>query len=72
MCDGLFGSTKGSIINFLVYYDRMTIFHTSIDASNKIHDSNYILSLMRNIINEIGEEYIIQVIIDNTAHLHQI
>ena len=68
MYDGWSGPTRRSIINFLIYYDKVTIFHTSIDASDKIHDSNYILGLMRDVVDEIGEEYIIQVVTNNGAN----
>ena len=67
MCDGWFGPTR-SIINFLVYCDRMTIFHNSVDASDKIHNSNDILDLMRDVVDEIGEEYIVQVVTNNGAN----
>ena len=67
MYDGWSGPTR-SIINFLVYCDRVTIFHNSIDASYKMHDSNYILDLTRDVVDEIGEEYIIQIVTDNGAN----
>ena len=42
MCDGWTGSTKLSIINFMVYSKGSTIFLKSIDASDKIKDNKYI------------------------------
>ena len=49
----------------------MTIFHTSVFASDKIHDSSYILGLRGDIVDEISEQYIIQVITDNGTNYMQ-
>ena len=42
MCDGWTRPTKLSIINFMVYSKRSTIFLKSVDASDKIKDNKYI------------------------------
>ena len=34
MCDGWTGPTKMHIINFLVYSNRGTVFHKSVDATD--------------------------------------
>ncbi|MQM15141.1 hypothetical protein Taro_048078 [Colocasia esculenta] len=46
MCDGWSGTTKSSLLNFLVYCDRQVFYHKSVDASNHIHNHQYILQLM--------------------------
>lgn len=43
-----------TIINFPVYCNRRIVFHKSIDASNKIHDANYVEVLMDLVIEEVG------------------
>ncbi|MQM08329.1 hypothetical protein Taro_041186 [Colocasia esculenta] len=46
MYDGWSGTTKSSLINFLVFCDRQVFYHKSVDASNHIHNHQYILQLM--------------------------
>ncbi|XP_038972160.1 uncharacterized protein LOC120104679 [Phoenix dactylifera] len=65
MCDGWTGPTKRAIINFLTYCDTKTFFHKSVDASDKVHNASYILRLMEEVIDQIGEENIVQVVTDN-------
>ncbi|MQL91191.1 hypothetical protein Taro_023796 [Colocasia esculenta] len=65
MCDGWLGITRSSLINFLVYCDRQVFYHKSVDASDRVHNYEYILSLMREVVEEIGEQYIVQVVTDN-------
>ncbi|MQM02666.1 hypothetical protein Taro_035441 [Colocasia esculenta] len=68
MCDGWSGTTKSSLINFLVYCDRQAFYHKSVDASSHIHNHQYILQLMEQMVAEIGEEYIVQVVTDNDSN----
>ena len=65
MCDGWTGPTRRSIINFLTYYDEKIFFHKSIDASDKVHNAVYMFGLIEEMIDSIGEQNIMQVIIDN-------
>ena len=65
MCDGWTGPTRRSIINFLTYCDGKTFFQKSIDASDQVHDASYILRLMEEVIDQVGEHNVVQVITDN-------
>ena len=65
MCDGWIGPTRWSIIKFLTYCDGKIFFHKSIDTSDKMHDAAYILDLMEEMIDSVGEQYVMQVITDN-------
>ena len=65
MYDDWTGPTRRSIINFLTYYDRKILFHKSIDASNQVHDTSYVLRLMQKVINQVEEHNTVQLIIDN-------
>jgi hypothetical protein len=65
MCDGWTGPTRRSIINFLTYCDGKTFFHKSVDASDRVHDARYILGLMEEVIDSVGEQNVVQVITDN-------
>ena len=78
MCDGWTGPTKLSIINFMVYCKGSTIFLKFIDASENIKDnkclsiicnklynicfSNFLYSLLKDVIKEVGEANIIQLV----------
>lgn len=68
MCDGWSGPTRMSIINFLVYSPRGTVFHKSIDASNvERKDGEYYFKIMKEVVEEIGPSKIVQVVTDNEA-----
>ena len=57
-----------SIINFLVYSPRGTVFHKSIDASNvERKDGEYYFKIMKEVVEEIGPSKIVQVVTDNEA-----
>ena len=65
MSDGWTGPTKLSIINFMVYSKRSTIFLKSVDASDKIKDNKYIYGLLKDVIKEVGETNVVQIVTDN-------
>ncbi|XP_028118694.1 uncharacterized protein LOC114316229 [Camellia sinensis] len=69
MYDGWSSLTRQHIINFLVYCNRCTIFHKSIDASNIIsRTAEYYFGLLDKV-DEIGEQYVVQVVTDNEPAL---
>ena len=65
MCDGWSSRTRNPIINFMVYCDRSMIYLSSVDTTNILKTAYYIFSLMDKIVDEDGEENIVQVVIDN-------
>ena len=65
MCDGWTGPTKLSIINFMAYLKRSTIFLKSVDVLDKIKDNKYIYGLLKDVIKEVGEENVVQIVTDN-------
>ncbi|XP_074314254.1 uncharacterized protein LOC141649462 [Silene latifolia] len=68
MCDGWTGPKDMHVINFLVYSVRGTIFHKSVDASNVLReDENYYFKLMKDVVEEIGPQRVIQIVTDNEA-----
>ncbi|XP_038982755.1 uncharacterized protein LOC120110891 isoform X1 [Phoenix dactylifera] len=64
MCDGWTGPTRRSI-NFLTYCDAKTFFHKSVDASAYVHNIAYMLKLMEDVIDLVGEENVVQVVTDD-------
>ncbi|CAL5419353.1 unnamed protein product [Camellia sinensis] len=70
MCDSWSSLTRQHIINFLVYCNRGTIFHKSIDASNIVsRTAEYYFGLLDKVVDEIGEQYVVQVVTDNEPAL---
>ena len=67
MCDGWSSRTRKSIINFMIYCDRSMIYFSSIDTTNIPKTTYYIFSLMDKIVEEVGEENVVQVVTDNEA-----
>ncbi|KAL7096883.1 hypothetical protein ACP275_10G108600 [Erythranthe tilingii] len=67
MCDGWSTKNKHPIINFMIYCDRSMIYHTSVDCTDKIKNADFILSLINKVIDEIGEQNVVQVVTDSEA-----
>ena len=68
LCDAWTGPTKMSIINFLVYSNRGTIFHKSVNAFDvEKKDGNYYFQLMSKVVEEVGVEKVVQIVTDNDA-----
>ena len=67
MCDGWSSRTRKPIINFMVYCDRSMIYLSSADTTNIPKMTYYIFSLMDKIVEEVGEENVVQVVTDNEA-----
>ena len=67
MCDGWSSKTRKPIINFMVYCDRSMIYLSSVDTTNIPKTEDYIFSLMDKIVEEVGEENVVQVVTDNEA-----
>ena len=65
MCGRWNGSSKLSIINFIIYLKGNTIFLKSVDASNNIKDNKCIYGLLKNVIKEVGKENVVQIVMDN-------
>ena len=65
MCDGWSSRTRKPIINFMIYCDRSMIYHSLVDTTNIPKTTDYIFSLMNKVVEEVGEENVIQVVTDN-------
>ena len=67
MCAGWSSRTRKPIINFIVYCDRSMTYISSIDTTNIPKTTYYIFSLMNKIMEEVGEENVVQVVTNNEA-----
>nr|KAJ0227334.1 hypothetical protein LSAT_V11C100008550 [Lactuca sativa] len=57
-----------SLINYLVNCPTGTVFLKSIDASEHIHNVEYIVKKVNEVIAEVGDENVVQFIIDNSSN----
>lgn len=71
MCDGWTnGINHMHIMNFLVYCSKGTVFLKSIDASSVAsRNTEYYFSLLDKVVEEVGEENVVQVVTDNEKAL---
>ncbi|XP_040948587.1 uncharacterized protein [Gossypium hirsutum] len=69
MCDGWTNSlNQMHIINFLVYCSKGTIFWKSVDVSSvRSRYAEFYYRLLDSVVEEIGENYIVQIVTDNEA-----
>ena len=56
------------IINFLVNSPRGSVFIRSIDASNIVKNSDNIYMMLDQMVEEIGEQNVVQVVTDNASN----
>ncbi|XP_026416407.1 uncharacterized protein LOC113311823 [Papaver somniferum] len=68
MSDGWTDGKKRHLINFLVNCPKGTVFLKSLDASNRTNDANFIRGLVKEVINDVGEENIVQFITNNGSN----
>ncbi len=64
MCDGWTSKTRKSLINFMVYSHMDMIFHKSVDSTGHSKTKEYIFKLMDKVVDEVGEENVVQVVMD--------
>ncbi|KAL1199385.1 hypothetical protein V5N11_015767 [Cardamine amara subsp. amara] len=55
-----------ALINFFVSSPSCTLFHKSVDASSYFKNPKYLADLFDSIIQDIGQEHIVQIIMDNS------
>ncbi|XP_050290083.1 uncharacterized protein LOC126728272 [Quercus robur] len=67
MSDGWTNQKQQPIMNFLVYCPRGAIFLKSIDTSGLTKDAETLFNIFDSVVQEIGVEYIVQLITDNAS-----
>ena len=68
MSDGWSDGKNRTIINFLVSCPQGTMFLKSVDPSDKVKDAILLFELLDNVIQEVGEQHVVQVITDNASN----
>nr|KYP59947.1 hypothetical protein KK1_015394 [Cajanus cajan] len=69
MCDGWTDGKGRSLTNFLVNSPSGIVFLKSIDISDVIKNGKKIFELLDNIVEEIGEEHVVQVVTNGASNL---
>jgi Protein of unknown function (DUF 659) len=67
MSDGWTDGKNRSIINFLINSPMGTVFLKSVDASSYFKDAKKLFELIDDVIEEIGEENVVQVVMDSAS-----
>jgi len=68
MSDGWTDQRNRTLINFLVSCPKGTMFLKLVDASDKIKSAQLICEMMEEIVEEVGEQNIVQIVTDNAAN----
>ena len=68
MSDGWIDQQNRTLINFLVSCPKLTMFLKSVNASDKIKSAQLICEMMEEIVQEVGEENVMQIVTDNAAN----
>jgi hypothetical protein len=68
MTDGWTDRRRRTILNFLVNSPKGTVFLKSIDASDITKTADKVFKMMDEVVDEIGEENVVQVVTDNAAN----
>ncbi|XLR35127.1 hypothetical protein S83_063027, partial [Arachis hypogaea] len=68
MTDGWTDKRRRTILNFLVNSPKGTVFLKSIDASHITKTADKIFKMIDDVVEEVGEENVIQVVTDNAAN----
>ena len=67
LSDGWSDIRNRSLINFLVNNPHGTVFLKTVDASDCVKDANKLFELLDGVIEEIGEDIVVQVVTDNAS-----
>eukprot|EP00253_Pinus_taeda_P013226 PITA_13226 len=68
MSDGWTDQRNRTLINFLVSCPAGTMFLKSVDASDKVKTAQLICEMMEEVVQEVGEEHVVQIVTDNAAN----
>ncbi|XP_025637044.1 uncharacterized protein [Arachis hypogaea] len=68
MADGWTNRCRRTLINFLVYYPKGTIFLKSVDASNVSKTVETLFKLFRDVVLFVGPENVVHIVTDNAAN----
>ena len=68
LLDGWKDMRGRTLVNFVVNNPYDNVFLRSVDVSNFVKDANFLFKMLDDVVEEIGEEVVIQVVTDNAAN----
>ncbi|KAL4287789.1 hypothetical protein AHAS_Ahas19G0221300 [Arachis hypogaea] len=68
MADGWTDRCRRTLINFLVYCPKGTIFLESVDASHASKTTELLFKLFKDVVNFVGPENVVHIVTDNAAN----
>ncbi|CAL0299670.1 unnamed protein product [Lupinus luteus] len=68
MADGWTDCTRRTLINFLVYCPKGTVFIKSVDASYASKTADLLFKLFKEVVMYVGAKNIVHIVIDNAAN----
>ncbi|XP_022895200.1 uncharacterized protein LOC111409377 [Olea europaea var. sylvestris] len=68
MADGWTDQCKRTLINFLVYCPKGSVFLKSVDASDESKSADMLYKLFRDVVLFVGSEYVVHMVTDNAAN----
>jgi len=68
MSDGWTDQRNRNLINILVSCPVGTMFLKSVDASDKVKTTQIICQMMEEVVQEVGEEHVVQIVTDNASN----
>eukprot|EP00253_Pinus_taeda_P032254 PITA_32254 len=68
MSDGWTDQRNRTLIDFLVSCPAGTMLLKSVDASDKVKTAQLICEMMEEVVQEVGEEHVVQIVTDNAAN----
>eukprot|EP00253_Pinus_taeda_P032981 PITA_32981 len=66
--DGWTDQRNRTLINFLISCPAGTMFLKSVDASDKVKIAQLICEMMEEVVQEVGEEHVVQIVTDNATN----
>jgi len=61
-------TVQKDIVNIVINYPKGLVFVSSIDVSEVIKDANFLFKVLDDIVEEVGEENLVQVVTDNASN----
>jgi len=61
-------TVQKDIVNFFVNSPKGSVFIRSMDVSEVIKDANFLFKVLDDMVEEVGEENVVQVVTDNTSN----
>ncbi|XP_039044807.1 uncharacterized protein LOC120184396 [Hibiscus syriacus] len=68
VCDGWSDPTRKHLINFMATYGNGPMFFKAVNCFGEVKDKFFITNLMKEVIDEVGHQNVVQIITDNTAN----